>query len=237
MTSIQNLNEQYSDHTSQTIENTTIPATPITTTYNNYKKNKQHHVAAVLSYLIFSPKENEYINKLCSLQTPEGININFNKNQARQIVKLNSDRPIFQIIDEKIELLSHEKNTSNSSWASILNNTIREDRGGPEAYLDLCKNRETKDIHQKYLSLIQIFEPDARIQSLGRERAITIIKDRIEAIYLVATKNNNLLVRDELLAKIDKLSQSCNLKDDLEFNIDDPNAFFNQIIKDLKDMS
>lgn len=235
-TPVHNLNGGYSDHTAQNIENTTIPASPITTINNNYKKNKQHS-AAVFPVINFSAKENEYINKLCNLQTPKGININFSKNQAREIVKLNSSRSIFEIIDEKIELLFHEKNSSNSSWASILNNMIREDRGGPEAYLNLCKNRETKDIHQRYLSLIQIFEPDVRIGQVDRERAITILKDRIEGLYLVATKNNNLLVRNELLAKLSKLSQSCNLKEDLGFNIDDPNAFFNQIIKYLKDIS
>lgn len=232
-TPVQNLNEGYSDRPPQTIENTTTSQVSITTIDNNYKKNKQHN-AAVLSKINFSSKENEYINKLCNLKTPEGININFNKNQAREIVKLNSDRCIFQIIDEKIALLFHEKNSSNSSWASILNNMIREDRGGSEAYINLCKSQESRTIHEKYMTLIQIFEPNARVNSLDRERAINIIKDRIASLYEISINNKNLELRDDLLTKIDKLSNSCNLKEDFGFQIDNPDSYFNQIIKDLK---
>ncbi|MFN8578218.1 MAG: hypothetical protein U0354_15380 [Candidatus Sericytochromatia bacterium] len=235
ISSIQNLNEGYSSEQPQNIENTTNSEVHITTIINNNKEKQ--HTADTYFENTYSDKEIEYINKLCNLKDPNGKNINFNKNQARELVKLKLDRSIFQVIDEKIELLFLEKNLSNSSWASILNNMIKEDRGGAEAYTKFLKDKEKSFIYEKYMNLIKIFDPTARTNFIDKERAIIFIKDKIETLYQLAINNKNLEIRDDILNKISILKKSCDLSKDLDFHIDDKKSVLYKIIQELKELS
>jgi hypothetical protein len=239
-TPIQKLNAPGSDNVPQSTEKTGIPADPIITINNNYKKEKQHKKdknVAGLSDNYFSEKEENYIKKLCNVKTPQGENIMFSLQQAREIVRLDLGRPIFDIIDEKIEMLFLEKNIKGSSWASILNNMIKQDRGGPEAYQEFKKTREARIVHEKYLALIRIFEPDARSENINKKRAVTFLQERIETLFEIAVKNKNLVVRDGLIAKLKDLEKACDVEKDLGFHPNDPASPLYQMIQELKKLN